>query len=98
MAMEKGDLCKASLSPSHSLVPAMPQQDPFPHLPTLSLLSPGTALPTLPFQTHLAQDELNFLEPLPQTRDKESLSPVGNTNLASAQAFFKGAVFAVHLL
>lgn len=84
-----------------SLVPAMPQQDPS-STPTNSEVShclpQVLQRPTFPVQTHLAQGELNFLDPPPQTRAKDSLSPVSNTKLSSPQAFYKGVVFAAHLL
>lgn len=88
----------SNLSLSHSLGP-LPQKDPS-STPTNSEVShyfpQVLQRPTFPFQTHLTQDELNFLDPPPQNRAKDS--PVSNTKLASPQAFYKGVVFAAHLL
>lgn len=69
MAMEKGDLGKLWLTQPLTQPQPRPSNPPagsFSHSYQLSHCFPHVLQrPIFPFQTHLAQDELNFLDPPP---------------------------------
>lgn len=109
MAMKKGYLCKLwliqSLSPSSSLTQEIPQQDPFSTPTSFSKVShrfPQTRYckreQHFHFKSNLLEKNSTSSILLPKPELKNCLFSVTNTKVASPKAFFKGVVFAAHLL